>query len=89
MGVGHGPTPGVSLGVGVGELFSNSSELDSIGRLTPFSAPLSLDFAVNQYTRNKIWGNEYVEFASLLDPTNASQNKIMLQKTETGIIHCV
>lgn len=84
--VGQGPTPVVSRGAGVEGLFSgNLGELEGVGQpRIPFSAPLSLDYAINPETRNKIWINEYVEFGNLLDTSNTSQNKILLQKTDTG-----
>ena len=85
LGLGQGPSPDGPRGVDVGTLLSGSAG-ESVGgeRFTSFSAPLSLDFAVNQETRNKIWEKEYVEFGSLLDPSSASLNKILLQRTDKG-----
>ena len=63
---------------------SGPGELRGIGGPVLISAPVSLDLAINQDLRNKIWANEYVDFGSLLDPSQMTHNKVVVQQTGGG-----
>ena len=80
----QGLIPNVALGRGsLTNLPGLGESLGSKGSL-PLSAPLSLDFAVNQEIKEKIWANEYIDFGLLLNPSQAGQSNIIVQNTASG-----
>lgn len=65
---------------------SNDSFVGGMGSLAPHFAPLPLDYAVPDQTKNAIWNNEYVEFGFLIHPTERAFMSLSVKGSELCLV---
>lgn len=82
--------PETVLGVGSNQnSFSMSNMMGNVfncgrGELAPSSVKLPLDYAVPLPLKKRIWADEFIEFSTLLNPSQYSQMTVSVQKNEAG-----